>query len=157
MSNDPEDLDALYFVNADAARAHGIESEVEGRWQGGLTARASHAWVHADDPSTGAVLSNSPQHLTKLNAIVPLGLTGLRLGAQTQYVGQREGVRGNTVNGAFLQDLNLSYTINTGFNVSVGVYNLFDRRYGDPGSEEHLQGAILQDGRTFRARLGLRF
>jgi iron complex outermembrane receptor protein len=156
-SNDPQDLDALYFVNADAARAHGIESEVEGRWRGGLTARASQAWVRADDPSSGAVLSNSPGHLTKLNTIVPLGLTGLRLGAQGQYVGPREGVRGNTVKGAFLQDLNLSYTINTGFNVSVGVYNLFDRRYGDPGSEEHLQGAILQDGRTFRARLSLRF
>ena len=156
MSNE-NDLDALYFVNADSAHAHGVESEVEGRWRRGLTTRASHAWVYADDRSTGAALSNSPRHLTKLNAIVPLWLTGLRLGAQAQYVGQREGVRGNTVDGAFLQDLNLSYTINTGFNVSVGVYNLFDRRYGDPGSEEHLQGAILQDGRTVRARLSLRF
>src|SRR5688500_5123075 len=31
--------------------------------------RASHAWVYADDRSTGAALSNSPHHLTKLNAI----------------------------------------------------------------------------------------
>ena len=157
LTSDEDELAQLYFVNAESANAHGVESEVEGRWRGGLIARASHAWVRTEDPSTGAVLSNSPRHLATLNAIVPLGATGLRLGAQGQYVGRRDGVRGNAVGSAYLQDVNLFFNGNNGFSLSLGVYNVFDRRYGDPGSEEHLQDAILQDGRTFRVRAGVRF
>jgi outer membrane receptor protein involved in Fe transport len=35
--------------------------------------------------------------------------------------------------------------------------NLFDYRYGDPGSGEHLQNIIEQDGRTFWLKLKYRF
>jgi len=38
-----------------------------------------------------------------------------------------------------------------------GVYNLFDERYGDPGSEEHLQDLIEQDLCEERQALGAQF
>jgi outer membrane receptor protein involved in Fe transport len=50
-----------------------------------------------------------------------------------------------------------STTINKTLEFGLGLYNLFDRRYADPGAEEHLQPAIGQDGRTFRVRLTARF
>ena len=37
--------------------------------------------------------------------------------------------------------------------VSASVYNLFDEEYGDPGSYEHYQDEIEQDGRTYRIKL----
>jgi outer membrane receptor for ferrienterochelin and colicins len=37
--------------------------------------------------------------------------------------------------------------------LTAGVYNLFDTRFSDPGSEEHRQDALLQDGRNFRVKL----
>jgi iron complex outermembrane receptor protein len=37
--------------------------------------------------------------------------------------------------------------------VSASTYNLFDRRYFDPGAAEHRQSAIQQDGRSFRLKL----
>jgi hypothetical protein len=37
------------------------------------------------------------------------------------------------------------------------VSNLFDTAYGDPGSTEHLQTAIPQDRRSFRATLQYAF
>jgi outer membrane receptor protein involved in Fe transport len=40
---------------------------------------------------------------------------------------------------------------------SAKVDNLFDRRYGDPGREEHVQDLLFQDGRTFRVELLWRF
>ena len=40
-----------------------------------------------------------------------------------------------------------------GFTLVGSVRNLFDRTYQDPGSEEHPQDAIRQDGRTFRVGL----
>jgi hypothetical protein len=34
--------------------------------------------------------------------------------------------------------------------------NLFNDRYGDPGSEEHLEDQIMQDGRALYASLTFR-
>jgi len=44
-----------------------------------------------------------------------------------------------------------------GLELSASVYNLQDRKYGDPGAGEHLQDIIGQDGRTFRAKFEYRF
>jgi iron complex outermembrane receptor protein len=33
------------------------------------------------------------------------------------------------------------------------MYNLTNTTYSDPGSEEHRQDSIVQDGRTFRVKL----
>jgi iron complex outermembrane receptor protein len=40
-----------------------------------------------------------------------------------------------------------------GLTLSASVYNLFDHTYDDPGSEEHLQDTIAQNGRSFRLKL----
>jgi iron complex outermembrane receptor protein len=36
--------------------------------------------------------------------------------------------------------------------LSASIYNLFDRQYADPASEEHAQDSIEQDGRGFRIK-----
>jgi outer membrane receptor protein involved in Fe transport len=36
---------------------------------------------------------------------------------------------------------------------SVGAYNLFDKRYTDPGSKFNWQNAIEQDGRSLQLKL----
>jgi iron complex outermembrane receptor protein len=44
-----------------------------------------------------------------------------------------------------------------GLEASASVYNALDARYGDPGSEEHRQDVIAQNGRSFGVRLGWSF
>jgi outer membrane receptor protein involved in Fe transport len=44
-----------------------------------------------------------------------------------------------------------------GLDLSVDVYNLFDRRYADPGSTEHPEESIPQDGRNFAVKTVFRF
>src|SRR5712692_4921679 len=44
----------------------------------------------------------------------------------------------------------------TGFDLSAGLYNLFDKRYADSGGVEHVQTSIPQDGRSFRVKLTYR-
>ena len=51
----------------------------------------------------------------------------------------------------------LSRALPKGFELSGSVYNIFDKRYADPGSEEHRQEGIVQQGRTFRVRLTYSF
>ncbi|WP_170942255.1 TonB-dependent receptor, partial [Noviherbaspirillum denitrificans] len=44
-----------------------------------------------------------------------------------------------------------------GLELSSSIYNLFDRRYADPGAAEHAQDAIVQNGRTYRIKLAYAF
>jgi iron complex outermembrane receptor protein len=41
--------------------------------------------------------------------------------------------------------------------LSASIYNLFDKRYSDPGAQEHVQDLIAQDGRSYRFKLNYRF
>ena len=47
--------------------------------------------------------------------------------------------------------------VTRGLEISARVANLFDKDFSDPGSAEHLQDAIAQDGRSFRLRAVYRF
>ena len=40
---------------------------------------------------------------------------------------------------------------------SVGLYNLLDEQYGNPGFSEHRQDVLNQDGINFRVKLTYRF
>lgn len=55
--------------NAGSSRALGLEVVLEGRASAHLTGRASHGLVPAEDASTGARLTYSPQHLAKVDVL----------------------------------------------------------------------------------------
>ena len=63
---DPNDSETRY-VNVDSINARGGELELEGKWQGGLEGRVSYTYQRATDADSGASLTNSPDHLAKLN------------------------------------------------------------------------------------------
>ncbi|HJV53899.1 MAG TPA: TonB-dependent receptor [Noviherbaspirillum sp.] len=149
--------DLLVFRNLDQATARGLEVELEKAWGGGARLRTSYSWQQARDDSTGATLVNSPRHLAKFNLSAPLPGQAWRAGAEAQYVGSRLTRQGHT--GAYwLANLTLSsIRIAPGTEIAASVYNLFDYSYADPGSEEHIQDAIRQDGRNFRVKLSIDF
>jgi iron complex outermembrane receptor protein len=112
----------------------------------------------ATDALTGGRLSNSPRHLSKYILGLPVPHSPLFVGVEGLYTSGRFSARGEPVDGAYLQ--NLSVTTDRLFHrvdASIGVYNVFDRDYGDPASQEHVQTAIPQEGRTLRATLTVRF
>ncbi|MNC91780.1 hypothetical protein D3C83_80950 [compost metagenome] len=51
----------------------------------------------------------------------------------------------------------LTRKLASGLEVSGSIYNVFDKDYGDPGSEEHIQDVIIQDGRSLRLSVSYRF
>lgn len=140
------------FRNIDRVRATGIGLEAEHVWAWGARLRASYSHQRAQDAS-GARLINSPRHLAKLNATAPLPGGWLRAGAELQYTGPRLTLAGET-GGYWLGNLNLvADRLAPGLEVSLGFYNIFNRRYSDPGGTEHVQDAIRQDGRSIRFKL----
>lgn len=156
QTTDPAD-ELLVYRNLDRARAYGVEIELEKAWSHGVHLRTSYSQQRTRDGITGASLTNSPRHLAKFNLSAPVLRTGWRAGAEAQYVGRRATLQGQAP-GFWLANLTLSAVrLAPGMELSASLYNAFDRRYGDPGAEEHVQDVIPQNGRTFRIRLSYAF
>jgi outer membrane receptor for ferrienterochelin and colicins len=143
------------FTNEGRVRARGVEGEVELRLTDRVSARASHAFARTRHRDTNALVSNSPQHLTKVALQLPL--SRLTLGLEGHYVGRRLTTTGDALPGFFLQNVTVTAPAHSRVEISVGVYNAFDVSYADPGAEEHRQPSIPQDGRTVQARLRIGF
>lgn len=150
--------DLLVYNNAGRIEARGLELDLDGRWAFGSMARASYTYQHSRDQETGLPLTNSPVHLVQTSAAVPLPWHGFSAGLATRYMSERLTVSGGRVDPVTLTNLTiLGRSPHNGFEVSASIFNLFDARWEDPGSEEHRQDGIVQNGRTLRLRLTYRF
>jgi outer membrane receptor for ferrienterochelin and colicins len=150
---DPDDS-LQVFKNADEVEVKGIEVEVEGNWSNGLKGRISYSHTKTQDIITGASLINAPANLVKLNVILPLIREKLFLGIEEQYTDKRKTLADN-LSGSYMTTNATLFSDNlyNGLELSCSIYNLFNKRYSDPGAAEHLQDTIEQDGRTFRLKL----
>ena len=145
------------FVNAGDVRSRGAEVEAEGKWNGGWQGRVSYSYQNSVDRETGGRLPNSPAHVGKVNLTAPLLPGRLFASLNAQHVSARETPGGGTTPAYTLANLNLvTRDWTKAFDLSFGIYNLFNRAYADPGGEEHRQSLIYQNGRTFRAKLTYR-
>jgi iron complex outermembrane receptor protein len=159
------------FKNLSRAQADGVETELEAKFDNGLTGRASYTFQDAWDSDTGQTLVNSPRHLAKLNVTIPLLKEKIFLGIEEQFTDRRKTlVAGDFAKSFFVTNLTLfSQELLKNLEMSASLYNLFDYRYGDPGGAEHIQDParfvdpahpldiIQQDGRTFRVKLSYKF
>ncbi len=157
LQTDPSD-DLLVFRNVEEVKSIGVGLEVAKAWARGPEARLSYALQRSEDVAVDRALTNSPYHLAKLNVSSPLIRDRLFAGVELQYTSSRKTLAGNEAHGFALANLTLfTRHLVKGFDLSASVYNLLDAKYGDPGSEEHAQDVIEQDGRNWRLALTYRF
>jgi iron complex outermembrane receptor protein len=142
------DLDVI-FRNVDEVDAMGLEAELEARWRG-VRGRASYALQRARDSNTEESLVNSPRHMAKLNLAIPLLSEKLFLALEAQAMSARRTLRGKDVRAHWIANTTLfSQKLIEGVTLSTSIKNIFDATYSDPGSQDHIQRAIRQNGRTF--------
>ena len=157
LATDPND-GLLVFANVDRVETNGAEFEMERIWDSGTRLRASVTWQRAEDATTGERLTNSPSLLGNVNFTMPVFHGWAEAGIEGQYVGNRLTLDGNHADGYGLVNLTLvSRKLVRNVELSASVYNLFDKDYGVPGSEEHAQDILWQDGRTWRLSGTYRF
>jgi len=148
----------LVYRNSDEIRTKGIELELEGRLWNRLHGRISYTYQRAIDGSSGKIISNSPQHLAKLNILAALLKDRLFAGIEEQYTGRRVTLQGNRTREALITNITIfGKNIIKGAELSGSIYNLFNSRYSDPGAGQHTQDEIRQDGRNFRIKLTYAF
>lgn len=148
----------MVFENVDRVKAKGFEAELEGNWDNGLKGRISYTFQDVQDDLTGETPVNSPEHLVKVNLIVPLIHDKVFTGMEVQYTGKRKTLAGKDVEDFFVTNVTIfTQKLLKGLEISGSVYNLFDKKYRDPGSGEHRQDSLEQDGRSFRCKLTYTF
>jgi len=107
---------------------------LDGRWAGGLQGRVSYSYVDAEQPQTQQILSNSPQHLGKLDVSVPVGAAApiRQRGRPVHQLGPNLGR--NTISGfSVLNFTLLGHTLGKHLDLSASVYNVFNKTYFNPG------------------------
>jgi iron complex outermembrane receptor protein len=120
--------------------------------------RLSYTWQEATNVDSGSWLVNSPRHLVKANVSIPVYRTNIFISPEVQYTSPRLTLAGNRTRDAVVANLTiLGRDLIKGLEASASIYNLFDTTYGDPGSSEHKQDIINQDGISFRFKLSYRF
>ena len=148
------------FANSLNASFRGVEAELHARFRNGLEARLGYSVQDTKRESGGGQrLSNSPQQLAKLHVSAPI--SGDRLSAAIEVLGSSSVTTqsGNSEDAYWVANFHLlSVNLLPGFELSAGVYNLFDQHYANPSSGDHsLVDRIEQDGRTFGFKGTYRF
>lgn len=151
--------DLNVFVNSSKVDAVGLDLELQAKWSR-LEGRASYTYQETENKDTGTTPPNSPKHMAKLNVFVPMLGETFGAGLEAQYVSQRNNSTGASVPGYGLVNLSLlGRNWIKGLDVSVGVFNLLDKDYGDPSSNDYDSAVVSvpQEGRTARVKLTYRF
>jgi outer membrane receptor for ferrienterochelin and colicins len=157
QTTDPTD-GLLFFNNVEDITTRGVELTMEGKWATGLEGRLSYALQTTHNDSTERQLTNSPQHLAKVNLIVPVVGDKLFAGFEGRYTSSRLTLADNNASPFYILNMSLfSQRIVKGWELSGHINNLMNQKYGYPGSGEHRQDIIDQDGRTFWVKLKYRF
>jgi iron complex outermembrane receptor protein len=140
----------LSYRNTGAACAEGVELEAT-HHLGKLQLSGNYSYTSARD-DTGAWLVNSPKHLAKARASLPLFDTRATLALDAQAMSERK-TRMGSAGGFGVVNLNFIWRFSRDLELSATATNLFDKHYADPSSEEFVPDSIAQDGRALRLRL----
>lgn len=158
QQTDADGLDV--FKNVNKAEALGAEFEIEKKWDSGIGSRLSYSYQRTQDKDTNLVLTNSPRHIAKWNTTIPIITPKLSAGIELLYLNKRKTLQNDNVN----EYLNVNVTLLSknlikGLEISGSVYNLFGKKYSDPGAGEHWPplDSIEQDGCIFRLKITYRF
>ncbi len=148
----------MIYRNVESVSSHGAETALDRRWPSGVETRLSYSFQKTTNDEDDSILTNSPRHLAKLHLSAPLGGSKLVCGVEALFTSRRNTLAGGKAGSFLVVNTTLfARELAKGLDISVSAYNLLDRRYGVPGSTEHVQDVIVQDGRSARLSLTYRF
>jgi iron complex outermembrane receptor protein len=152
---------SLQFRNVEASHGSGAELTLDALPRGPIAARIAYAWQVAENDSTGTRLTNSPDQIATLS-LTAHPWASLRSALIVRHESGRLTLAGTWTAPFTRTDFNVVWspgerTAWHGAELSARVTNLFNNAYFVPGGVEHVQAAIVQEGRAILVRLDLHF
>jgi outer membrane receptor for ferrienterochelin and colicins len=154
LIDDPSEVHEFLFHNQGGATAKGFEAETEWRFKH-VEGLGSYALQETTDRDSGVRLTNSPRHVVKLRVSTPASRSFPSVAFETHHLSSRDTLAGNVLNPVHIANLTVTAPLRKRVEIVASVRNLFGNTYADPGSEEHREDVLVQDGRTFT--VGLRW
>jgi outer membrane receptor protein involved in Fe transport len=150
----------LQYQNQPGIRSRGIDLELEKRFSSGARLRASYAGEFVPEQPNG-ILNSPSRHLLKANFATPLPLANWHLGLEAQFASGQATPTGRTATYT-IANANLRWQPRGSTELSLGIYNLFDKDYAHSYPDDSLYSGIpreslAQDGRTWQLKLIQRF
>src|SRR5579862_904438 len=147
-----------YFANAGTLNLRGIDFSLNRKLPGGLEGRMSYTFQDATDLTTRVPVENSPKHLGQASLDVPLIKQKLLGSMDLQYVSRRETLTGQYAGAYVVPNLTLfSRNISKRWEISASIYNVFNKKYADPGGNGLVEDMLVQNGRNYRVKIGYQF
>jgi iron complex outermembrane receptor protein len=153
-----------HSINGAPLTSRGVELEWVARYQKGTQLRFSYSLQKV--LQDGVTPDNAPIQMLKTNISLPLGSVWTT-GIEAQAMSHRATANGAANVGAVaIANLTLGYRpTKNSWSVTGSIYNLFDRHYSDPTSDDTWiqdyysvnRDRLAQDGRLYRLKLELHF
>ena len=136
------------YQNGTDVASQGVEGEL--RWENasGLRVRASLACQDSDLEGMLVDLSDSPRWNGSVAVTRTSETSPLSLGLGFRYLSQRLTLAGARTRAVAVTDARAGVRLRRGWEIALEGRNLFDERYGDPASQEHVLDQIPRDSRT---------
>ena len=146
------------FVNAKSLDLRGLEFALSRSLPRGLEGTVSYSFQEAIDNSTQMPVTNAPKHLVQASLSVPLIKQKVFASMDLQYVSKRATITGEYSGAYVVPNFTLfARDISKRWDISASLYNAFNRRYADPTGNGLVEDTIVQDGRSFRIKVGYKF
>jgi iron complex outermembrane receptor protein len=157
QQGNPTNGNAL-FVNAGSLDLRGFDFAMSRSLTLGLEGTVNYSFQDARNVSARTAITNSPKHLVQARLSVPLIKQKIFASTDLQYVSRRATLAGQNAAAYVVPNFTL-YTRNVlhGWELSASLYNVFNHGYADPSGNGLLEDTLLQNGRTFRIKVGYRF
>lgn len=160
VSEPDEERDVLVFENSpDTLTGYGIESEINAKWESGHRFKVSATWQENEEEDSGKMTFNSPRQLLKTHIAVPLHEQQIFSALEALYVSNRITTDQENADDYWLLNANIfsKEILVKDLETSIGVYNVLDRDYSNPGLSWQGSDTIPQEGRTFRIKFAYKF
>jgi len=147
-----------FFANAGSLNLRGFELSLSKTLPGGLDSTVSYSFQDAEDASPRMALTNSPKHLVQGSLSAPIVKQKVFASVDLQFVSRRATLTGEYT-GAYIVPNFTLFTRNVlkGWDISASLYNGSNQKYADPAGNGLAENTIVQDGRTFRIKVGYKF
>ena len=146
------------FVNAGSLDLRGLEFALSRSLPRGLEGRVSYSFQEATHINTGVAVTNAPRHLVQAGLSVPLVEQKVFASMDLQYLSKRATLAGQYAGAYVVPNFTLfTRDVFKRWEISASLYNLFNQKYTDPTGNGLVEDTIVQDGRSFRIKVGYKF
>ncbi len=148
----------VIYRNSQQVNLKGADAELDWKSPQGFEAGIGVDLQNLKPGGNGLPITNAPLQLGVAHLSVPLFKGKLFASANAYYVSRRRTLAGNYAGAYLIPNFTLFRRGGPrSWDFSASLYNAFDSVYGDPGSGEHREDLIYQDGRNFRVKFAYRF